>query len=218
MNFDQGQLLRKATLRAKSDVANKLVSMLLHELSRRVNQESGLVVNGMVYSKLASSLFGNQCPYCSRELLAKHVAVEHLDGMNRLRCGLHIPGNVVVSCSDCNREKRRDDQCPNLYLAPSGWESFLSHDFSACDKSCKTCGYWINLFKEPELLRNHLHNAKEKIHRFRHIPEIAAALKVGQQVQTAARETLESFYREGQEYAQRRISELADAAWPRKSQ
>ena len=36
MQFETAAYLRKATSRAKSDVANKLISMLLHEISRRV--------------------------------------------------------------------------------------------------------------------------------------------------------------------------------------
>ena len=35
---DSTSQLRSATRRAKSDVANKLVSMCLHELSRRISQ------------------------------------------------------------------------------------------------------------------------------------------------------------------------------------
>ena len=217
MNFDPGHLLRKSTSRAKSDVANKLVSMLLHELSRKANQLSGLTVNGPRYAKLSTDFFGLHCPYCFRELVIKHVAVEHLDGMNRLRAGLHIPGNVVVSCSDCNREKRRDDQLPILTLAESGWESFLSHDSLNCKDSCKTCAYWRCLLPDKKTRKKHLAGAKKRIHEFRSTPEVASALLASQRIQNSARLALESFYREGQAYAQRRITELADAVWEKGS-
>lgn len=213
MIFDPGHLLRKSTSRAKSDVANKLVSMLLHELSRKANQTSGLTVNGPRYAKFATDFFGCHCPYCGLELVAKHVAVEHLDGMNRLRAGLHIPGNVVVSCSDCNREKRRDDQLQILKLADSGWESFLSHDSFHCKESCKTCAYWRGLLPDQPTRKVHLLNARTRIHEFRCIPEVAAALLASQRIQNSARLALENFYREGQAYALRRITELADAVW-----
>ena len=36
MSFDTSAYLRRATGRAKSDVANKLVSMFLHDVSRRL--------------------------------------------------------------------------------------------------------------------------------------------------------------------------------------
>jgi hypothetical protein len=213
MNFDPSKLLRKATSRAKSDVANKLVSMLLHELSRRVNQTTRLTVNGPAYSRLAADFFGSKCPYCSRELVARHVSVEHLDGMNRFRAGLHIPGNVVVSCSDCNREKRRDDQLRELSLAKSGWESFLSHDSLHCKQSCKTCAYWEILFPDIEARKAHLFRVRSLICEFRNTPEVAASIEASLAVQETARHTLENFYRESQAYALTSIKELVDSIW-----
>ncbi len=213
MSFDPGQLLRKATSRAKSDVANKLVSMLLHELSRRANQNSGMTVNGAAYAQLACDFFGKLCPYCSMPLLSGKVAVEHLEGMNRFRAGLHIPGNVVVSCSDCNREKRRDDQNPALLLAESGWESFLSHDSSHCHGICKTCNYWESLFPDQKVRKAHLAGVKKRIHEFRNTPEVAASLLASRRIQDMTKQILEGFYREGQLFAQQRISELAEEIW-----
>ena len=211
MDFDPSRLLRKATGRAKSDVANKLVSMLLHELSRRITLSSGLSVNGEVYSRLATEFFGQNCPYCGRGLVARHVAVEHLDGMNRRRAGLHIPGNVVLSCSDCNREKRRDDQAVELKLAESGWESFLSHDSTRCVQSCKSCDYWASLFPDPATRAKHLALSRERILEFRRTPAIAAAIEASLEAQGSVKNVLESFYREGQLYAQTKIAELAES-------
>src|SRR5205823_3912904 len=90
--------------------------------------------------------FGSFCCYCGRPLEQDRVAVEHLDGMNRLRIGLHIPGNVILACTRCNREKRRDDATPKLLLAATGWESFLSHDSLKCDPGCKSCSYWQEIW------------------------------------------------------------------------
>lgn len=75
--------LRSATRRAKSDVANKLVSMCLHELSRRVSQRWPVRVDSDEYENLVRERFNNRCPYCSRELTIPDSVVEHLDGMNR---------------------------------------------------------------------------------------------------------------------------------------
>lgn len=216
MNFDPSKLLRKATSRAKSDVANKLVSMMLHELSRRVTQAAGFTVNGEVYSRLATGFFGMRCPYCSRELVAKHVAVEHLDGMNRCRAGLHIPGNVVISCSDCNREKRADDQRAILTLARSGWESFLSHDSERCAGPCKACEYWEALFPDLAARKAHLSQAIERILEFRSIPQIAAVIEASMGTQEAARMILEELYRDAQVYAHSRINNYADSVLPRR--
>src|SRR5580698_9153544 len=95
---DATSQLRSATRRAKSDVANKLISMFLHELSRKICRESGTRVDGEQYENLVRQRFGNACPYCLKDLTETPAIVEHLDGMNRYRIGLHIPGNVLVAC------------------------------------------------------------------------------------------------------------------------
>ena len=125
MNFDTAKYLGRATARAKSDVANKMVSMFLHEISRRITSNEGLRVTDQAYVNAVTETFGANCTYCQGPLELNRSAVEHLDGMNRFRAGLHIPGNVTVACVTCNREKRRDDQLKTLRLAESGWESFV---------------------------------------------------------------------------------------------
>jgi hypothetical protein len=122
---DATSQLRSATRRAKSDMANKLVSMFLHELSRRIGQSWNVAVDGEEYERLVRERFNNRCPYCSCDLANTIPVIEHLDGMNRYRVGLHVPGNVLVACRRCNNEKRRDDSLLVLSLAKSGWESFL---------------------------------------------------------------------------------------------
>ena len=82
MEFDSAQALRRATGRAKSDVANKLVSMLLHEISRRACVAGGMSVSEPAYSQAVISGFGHLCVYCSHTLEHDRSAVEHLDGMN----------------------------------------------------------------------------------------------------------------------------------------
>ena len=145
---DPTSQLRSATRRAKSDVANKLISMFLHELSRRVCQDWPIKVDREEYEELVRSQFNNRCPYCSRDLANTISVIEHLDGMNRYRAGLHVPGNVLVACKTCNSEKRRDDSLKVLWLARSGWESFLSHDGNRCPASCLTCRYWMSIWKD----------------------------------------------------------------------
>ena len=82
---DPTSQLRSATRRAKSDVANKLISMCLHELSRRISEGWPIKVDGEEYEKLAREQFGNRCPYCSCDLSITGAVIEHLDGMNRYR-------------------------------------------------------------------------------------------------------------------------------------
>lgn len=141
MAFDVGAALRRSTGRAKSDVANKLVSMFLHDVSRKACAANGMTVSDLRYAEAVLRAFGRSCLYCERELTAAIVpVVEHLNGMNRVSVGLHVPGNVAMACKACNNQKREDDQ--KLRLAENGWESFLSHDGTRCSANCKTCDYW----------------------------------------------------------------------------
>jgi hypothetical protein len=164
---DPTSQLRSATRRAKSDVANKLISMFLHELSRRITEGWPVKVDGKEYEELVRRLFNNQCPYCSRNLADTASVIEHLDGMNRYRAALHVPGNVLVACRECNSEKRRDDSLKVLSLAESGWESFLSHEGSRCAASCLTCGYWRRIWEHETERRAHLSENLQRIRSFR---------------------------------------------------
>jgi len=159
--------LRSATRRAKSDVANKMVSMFLHELSRRISQGWPIRVDSEEYEKLVREGFNQRCPYCSCDLRTTIAVIEHLDGMNRYRTGLHVPGNVLVTCRRCNIEKRRDDSLSILSLAKSGWESFLSHDGTRCAASCLTCRYWKSVWQDEGERRIRLSDNLAKIRAFR---------------------------------------------------
>jgi hypothetical protein len=165
---DPTSQLRSATRRAKSDVANKLVSMFLHELSRRISQNWQIKVDGKQYEELVRKWFNNRCPYCSRDLANTPSVIEHLDGMNRYRVGLHVPGNVLVACRKCNSEKRRDDSLKELSLASLGWESFLSHDGTRCAVSCLTCQYWRSVWKDETERKLRLTENLQRLRSFRH--------------------------------------------------
>lgn len=208
MSFDTAKYLAGATSRAKSDVANKLVSMFLHELSRRLSAQLGLGVTESAYTKAVAETFGGGCGYCGCLLEPDRAAVEHLDGMNRYRVGLHIAGNVIVSCKRCNSEKRRDDSLKILTLATSGWESFLAHDGTRCAADCKNCGYWQIRWPDAVERGQKLTVARSRIHDFRaRFPKALACSEV------ARRELSESvgvLYRECQEFAAGKISKAVD--------
>jgi hypothetical protein len=164
---DPTALLRSATRRAKSDVANKLISMCLHELSRKISENWLVKVDDEEYGDLVRKWFNNECPYCLRPLDDSVSIVEHLDGMNRYRAGLHTPGNVLVACKKCNSEKRRDDALKHLLLATSGWESFLSHDGSRCPTACLTCRYWKSIWEDDAMRHLRLTENLQRIRSFR---------------------------------------------------
>lgn len=166
---DATSQLRSATRRAKSDVANKLVSMFLHELSRRISRNWRVRVDGEEYANIVRQWFNNQCPYCLRSLAEIQSVIEHLDGLNRYRAGLHVPGNVLVACKSCNGEKRRDDSAKILVLAEFGWASFLSHDGTRCAALCLTCRYWKSVWQDEAERKTRLCANLERIRSFRRV-------------------------------------------------
>lgn len=164
---DSASQLRSATRRAKSDVANKLISMFLHELSRSISRGWQIKLGGIEYEHLVRQIFENRCPYCRCDLVEADSVIEHLDGMNRCRAGLHVPGNVLVACRKCNGEKRRDDSLRILLLANSGWASFLSHDGTRCNSLCRTCKYWEAIWEEKSQRQEMLNENLQRITMFR---------------------------------------------------
>ena len=164
---DAASQIRSATRRAKSDVANKLISMFLHELSRIISENWRTKVDSEEYEQFVRQSFDNRCPYCLRVLVTSESVIEHLDGMNRYRAGLHVPGNVLVACRKCNGEKRRDDSLRVLSLADFGWASFLSHDCTRCAASCRTCEYWKSIWPDEIERRQRLGENLRSIQSFR---------------------------------------------------
>jgi hypothetical protein len=199
MSFQTAAYLRKATLRAKSDVANKLVSMFLHGVSRKISTSLGMNVTDLRYTDSVVAKFGVNCCYCRKLLEEDRAAVEHPDGMNRFRAGLHVPGNVILACKRCNNEKRRDDQIRELKLAGSGWASFLSHDSTKCGDGCKTCTYWKGVWPDDRQREKNLMEARHRIVEFR--AEYADAIRMSQIAQPLLHKELEKIYRECQAFA-----------------
>jgi len=200
--------LRSATRRAKSDVANKLISMCLHELSRKISEKWLIKVDGEKYENLVRKWFNNRRPSCSRSLDDTASVIEHLDGMNRYRAGLHTPGNVLVACKKCNSEKRRDDSLKILILADSGWESFLSHEGSRCPASCLTCLYWKNVWADEAERRSRLTENLLRLRSFR------AAFSEFEQILPAIKEKLPTLltklYSDCQAFAETEIKSLLE--------
>lgn len=207
MKFDTSAYLSRATERAKSDVANKLVSMLLHDVSKKLCAILKTSVNDKEYTEAVASVFGASCCYCGRELENDRAAVEHLDGMNRFRIGLHIPGNVIVACARCNREKRRDDQLVKLVLAESGWECFLAHDSTRCEPKCKSCAYWRTIWPDAAERSRNLSTARQRITKFR--SNYQTAISLSERTRKALRGEIESIYRRCQEFA---VEQIQDAS------
>lgn len=210
MSFDVSQALKKSTGRAKSDVANKLVSMFLHEVSRKACSAFGMTVSDPRYSERVVQFFGDKCLYCDVDLEKDRTAVEHLEGLNRVRVGLHIPGNVAISCKQCNSEKRRDDQKLNSKLAETGWESFLLHNSMSCEPDCKSCNYWREKWPEAEEREERLRSARHRILEFK--TEFQILTDWSKNTQNLLREEVEALYRDCQKFATDEIAELSSKA------
>src|SRR5271157_3896166 len=205
---DATSQIRSATRRAKSDVANKLISMFLHELSRKLSQNWRVRVDSEEYGKLVRQCFNNQCPYCLRSLTDTESVIEHLDGMNRYRAGLHVPGNVLVACRKCNSEKRRDDSLRILSLAGSGWESFLSHDGTRCAATCLTCRYWKGVWEDETERRLRLSENLQRVRSFRSaFPEFEQVLL---SIMEALPGLLTKLYSDCQTFAETEIKSLLE--------
>ncbi len=182
--------------------------MFLHDLSRRTSQSWPIRVDGEEYGRLVRLTFNNKCPYCLCDLANTVTVNEHLDGMNRYRAGLHVPGNVLVACKKCNNEKRRDDSLRTLVLAPSGWESFLSHDGSRCAPPCRTCQYWESLWTEEAERKQRMAENLQRIQAFRHgFPEFENALSLMAQ---KLPNLLTKLYSDCQSFAETEINSLLE--------
>jgi hypothetical protein len=180
--------------------------MFLHELSRIISEDWPIIADGEEYEGLVLTLFNNRCPYCSCNLADTTSVIEHLDGMNRYRAGLHAPGNVLVACRKCNSEKRRDDSLKVLSLASSGWESFLSHEGTRCAVTCLTCRYWKGIWEDETERRLRLSENLQRVRSFR------GAFAEFERVFPSLAETLPALltnlYSDCQNFAEREIKSL----------
>lgn len=206
MSFIVAAALKKSTGRAKSDVANKLVSMFLHEISRKACAAGGMNVSDPRCSAAVVAAFGCKCLYCRKDLTESSVPViEHLNGMNRFSVGLHVPGNVAMACKACNNKKRDDDQ--KLPLAENGWESFLSHDGSRCPEKCRICEYWRSFWPDAVERRIALSNAKTRVYDFQAPYQHFVSWSLT--ARGTIRAKIELLYRDCQRFATAEIDKLA---------
>ncbi len=182
--------------------------MFLHELSRKISQNWPIKVECEEYVELVRSRFHSLCPYCSRELTTTASVIEHLDGMNRYRMGLHVPGNVLIACRKCNSEKRRDDALRVLSLGSFGWESFLSHDGTRCAEACKTCRYWRTIWEDEAERRLRLAQNLQRIRSFRQaFPEFERVLPTLTETLPAL---LTKLYSDCQDFAKTEVTSLLE--------
>lgn len=79
--------------RTRSDISNIAVRMLLQEESSKYKAHT---------NKQIFEILGKKCIYCESET---DITIDHLVPINKKDCGLHIAGNLVPACRECNHEK-----------------------------------------------------------------------------------------------------------------
>lgn len=174
----------------------------------KISQDWPIKVDDEQYGELVRERFDNKCPYCLCNLNETICIIEHLDGMNRCRAGLHLPGNVLVACKRCNNEKRRDDSLKTLLLANSGWGSFLSHDGMRCMPSCQTCAYWRDIWTNETERQVKLRGNLDRIRLFRaQFPQLESTLT---SVKESLPALLAKLYSDCQAFAETEINSLLE--------
>jgi hypothetical protein len=209
--FDPIPRLRKRNQRQKSDVAQKLIAMCLHEVSASlVRERTYLRVESADYEVHVRKAFGNGCAFCG-DILTRDLQVEHLDAMNRVRAGLHIAGNVVLSCKPCNSAKRGDDQGKSAFIGNDGWALFLRHTGAECRTDCAACAYWAARIPHPSTRTETLEARLEKLVGFR-APYHLAMIRAASLDMVAE---LERVYRAWQNEASASTAAFSEALLPR---
>lgn len=93
----------------KGDASNAAVRALLTLVGERhdlaiFGTPPGELRGEKLKQRLAEE-FNNQCVYCETHLRGK-IEVDHVIPINQKSLGLHMYGNLVPACTECNRAKR----------------------------------------------------------------------------------------------------------------
>ena len=93
--------------RSRADIANTATRIFLQEFGATYDEMRDLprYVRANHFEEV-KEFFGHTCCYCGTELVPGHVDQDHLIPLNQTALGLHAWGNIVPSCSPCNRLKR----------------------------------------------------------------------------------------------------------------
>ncbi len=112
--------------RSKSDISNSAIRIFLQKVGEFYDKERGL--ERFVPTKFQKDelieYFKGRCCYCGRGISASDLCQDHLVPVNKNSLGLHAWGNVVPSCSSCNKAKQQQDWRVFLKSKAQG-ETFL---------------------------------------------------------------------------------------------
>ena len=99
------------TYNTSGDAPNTAVRSLLTKIGEYYLQKSFNTSSGYgkhEWNRIKNEVFGNRCAYCNG--INQKLQIEHLIMFNRTEYGLHHPGNVVPSCSDCNKRHKKNKE------------------------------------------------------------------------------------------------------------
>lgn len=99
------------TYNTSGDAANTAVRSLLTKIGEYYLQKSFNTSSGYgkhEWNRIKKEVFGNRCAYCNG--MNQKLQIKHLIMFNRTEYGLHHPGNVVPSCSDCNKRHKKNKE------------------------------------------------------------------------------------------------------------
>lgn len=89
------------------------------------------------------------CAYCGQPTSLDSVEKEHLQMLNRIDCGLHLPGNVVPVCKSCNKRKLKATKYDN-------WKEYLikkyNNHYDKFSQLEEKITNHINSFEKPTLI------------------------------------------------------------------
>ena len=97
----------------RQSAANGVVRSLLTAIGEhRDSQVLGLAPSSLQGKKIRKSLlveFEGRCAYCDQAVDGNEFDVDHLVPINKSSGGLHMYGNLVLSCKPCNAKKHSYD-------------------------------------------------------------------------------------------------------------
>ncbi len=101
---------------SKSDISNHAIRIFLTRVGNYYDKARGFepFIPNANQKKELLTYFDYECCYCGSEIKITTLSKDHLVPINKHSMGLHAWGNIVPSCSDCNKSKHQKE-----------WEEFI---------------------------------------------------------------------------------------------
>ncbi len=133
--------------KSRADISNSAIRVFLQKVGEAYDQYRGLQPFKPTSSqwKEVMDFFDSRCCYCDQSVHIKSAVKDHLIPINKESIGLHAWGNVVPSCSDCNRKKHNRD-----------WQTFL-------EESCLEERYFYHVKRIKDFMRHYSYDPDQEL-------------------------------------------------------